>query len=79
MNKENCSTSQYRLFRGPLLWGVKGDSSVTLDKVENIKQLGPQLLKQDKDNVRFTPLYHMMDPSVNKADGYIKQLLFKKN
>jgi DUF1680 family protein len=78
MNKENGGVSNYRLFRGPLLWGVNGDSTATLDKVDHIKQIGPKLLKQEKDNVRFTPLYHLLDPTVNKADGYIKQLLFKK-
>lgn len=39
---------------------------------------GPLLLGHEHDEDSFSTVYHLMDPKVNKADGYSKEILFKK-
>ena len=37
---------------------------------------GPMLLGKEKGSDEMTPLYHLMDPKVNKENGYSKTILF---
>jgi len=75
-NKENCSESDHKLFHGSLLWGALGDSTITIDKVSNIKQVNSKLMLNKKSKVGLTPLYHLLDSTVKKG-SYSKQFLFK--
>ncbi|MDO9153635.1 MAG: glycoside hydrolase family 127 protein [Paludibacter sp.] len=78
MNTLNGNKLDKRLFKGPLIWGVAGDSTVILSDISKIKQINPMKLFVGKQKSEFTPLYHLLDSTVVEK-SYQKQFLFRES
>jgi len=79
VNTEYAKPGYFTLNYGPLVLGYE-----TTKAAEISFKTAPELLKLsdtdwivDGQDTHFSPVYHLMDPKVNKESGYKKQVLFK--
>lgn len=72
LNCENTNASQFKVMRGPLLYGVNGSENSQIDQ-NSLKFIGTGIQARD---VLLTPLYHKCDSTVEQSSGYKKQIIF---
>lgn len=68
-----------KVMYGPLVLGYQGKTEVELPANAIIEKTGLHSWNVKGASVVLTPVFHELDPFVNKADGYSKQILFKTN
>ena len=79
--EENMVNTKYAkqdiktIYYGPLLLGYSGNQEISLNKSIVLVQSGKNWKIKDSE-IMLTPVYHLMDSSVNKLSGYHKQILF---
>lgn len=77
VNKTYTRKGHYGISYGPLLLGYEGSEKISLGDSPRFKRLSDREWLLEAGQVRFSTVNHLMDPRVNKASGYQKQVLFK--
>ena len=79
--EENMVNTKYAkpgvktVYYGPLLLGYNGKGEISLNKSDVPVRSGKEWRIRNNE-ITLTPVYHLMDSSVNKKSGYHKQVLF---
>ena len=77
-NKTLDRPGHRKITYGPLVLGYPGSVNQALADRSSISRLGEgQWQVGDNNPLLLTPVFHVLDPTVNEASGYQKQLIFK--
>ncbi len=77
LNKEHYPCPMKKIMFGPLLLGTnKGVDRILPEKIK-VQQTGHLQFSIVDTDILLNPVYHLMNPSVIKGDGYNKQVIFK--
>lgn len=78
VNVEYSKPDYYTLSYGPLLLGynTKKKEDVSFTKIPSLVRLSKTEWKIDGTNIHLSPIYHLMDPNLNKESGYSEQVVF---
>lgn len=67
----------YSVTYGPLQLGYEGEKEITLHPDTGIVREDTRVWRIDNTDFKLTPVYHLMDPRVEKGSGYKKLVLFR--
>ncbi|MGN0233363.1 MAG: beta-L-arabinofuranosidase domain-containing protein [Bacteroidaceae bacterium] len=76
LNEVNMEARWHRVFAGPLLLGNDGPADITLPQNPEWERTGEREWMLKGSNIKFTPVYHLMDQRVWTGTDYSKQILF---
>lgn len=66
-----------KIVYGPLVLGYQAAGTQQLSKTPQFNRLRDNQWEVDDDTIGLSPIFHELDPTVNKGAGYQKQLIFK--
>jgi len=78
-NDNPKSRLHYTFNYGPLVLGYENNKKpeISFKKTPKLIKLSDQDWILEGRDIHLSPIYHLMDPRVNKASGYAKQILFQ--
>lgn len=78
-NKEYAEKYFYTLNYGPLVLGLdtSNKDEIAFDAKPTLYRISNTVWKDNLTGRYFSPVYHLMDPGVNKSTGFQKQIIFK--
>lgn len=77
VNRQYARDGYYAIAYGPLLLGCEERHSVSFEQVPKVNRRTVNEWIAGEDEIKLSPVYHLMDPRVSKESGYQKQILFK--
>jgi len=77
VNRTTNASGYRRLLYGPLVLGSSGKRKIQLADQPVFNRLDRDHWQLGKEGPKFSPVFHVLDPQVNKESGYQKQIIFE--
>lgn len=76
LNNENSSANQRILQYGPLIMGYQCDAPVKINTMAEVIESENNKYTIKGESIELSPVYHLMNPAVNKTPEYQKRVIF---